>query len=210
MRLFALPHSVRLHKGLFSGLILGAMLAFSAGVHAEPSSQPQPVYPEGPPQGIAVQKAQPEANAAAQGDTDPAGAPQDDAATSEAAAPPAPPKPQVVINVAKDQQRMTVFVDGVETHNWPVSTGKLCYSTPTGSFTVSSMNEIWYSRQWDNAPMPHAIFFRGGYAIHGTYALGRLGREASHGCIRLHPANARELFQMVQDYGPRDTRIVIH
>ena len=64
---------------------------------------------------------------------------------------------------------MTVFVDGVETYTWPVSTGIGGYSTPSGEFTTSSMNKIWYSRQWDNAPMPHAIFFtKKGHAIHGT------------------------------------------
>jgi hypothetical protein len=35
-----------------------------------------------------------------------------------------------------------------------------------------------------HAPMPHSIFFRGGYAIHGSYATGSLGRPASPGCIR--------------------------
>ena len=210
MRLFALPRSVRLHKGLLSGLILGAMLVCSGVVHAEPSSQPQPVYPEGPPPGIAVQQTQPETNAAAQSDADPAGAPQDDAASSEAAAPPSPPKPQVVINVAKDQQRMTVFVDGVERHNWPVSTGKLGYSTPTGSFTVSSMNEMWYSRQWDNAPMPNAIFFtKNGHAIHGTQDVKLLGGPASKGCVRLAPKNAKELFSLVKGSGMDNVQVVL-
>ncbi len=67
----------------------------------------------------------------------------------------------VLINIDKANQRMTVFLDGVETYEWPVSTGKQGYSTPTGTYTVTSMNEIWYSKQWDNAPMPHSIFFEG-------------------------------------------------
>ena len=72
---------------------------------------------------------------------------------------------------------MTVFVDGVERFNWPVSTGKTGYSTPSGSYTPTSMNEIWYSKEWDNAPMPHAIFFmKDGHAIHGSYEVKHLGK----------------------------------
>ena len=64
---------------------------------------------------------------------------------------------------------MTVFVDGVELYSWPVSTGTRGYSTPSGTYTASSMNKIWYSKQWDNAPMPNAVFFtKEGHAIHGT------------------------------------------
>jgi len=76
----------------------------------------------------------------------------------------------ILINIDKTKQQMTVFLDGVESYNWPVSTGKAGYSTPSGTFTARSMNEIWYSKEWDNAPMPHAIFFmKDGHAIHGSY-----------------------------------------
>ena len=82
---------------------------------------------------------------------------------------PEKPKSSIVINIDKSAQEMTVFVDGVELYSWPVSTGMRGYSTPSGSYTASSMNEIWYSKQWDNAPMPNAIFFtKQGHAIHGT------------------------------------------
>jgi hypothetical protein len=64
----------------------------------------------------------------------------------------------VLINIDKTNQKMTVFLDGVEKYDWPVSTGKAGYSTPSGTYAASSMNEIWYSKQWDNAPMPHSIF----------------------------------------------------
>ena len=87
----------------------------------------------------------------------------------------------VLINIDKSKQRMTVFLDGVEKYVWPVSTGLAGYSTPSGTYTATSMNEIWYSKEWDNAPMPHSIFFRkDGYAIHGTYEVKNLGRPASH------------------------------
>src|ERR1051325_11036382 len=84
------------------------------------------------------------------------------------------------------KQRMTVFLDGEPKYDWPVSTGMAGYSTPSGNYTALSMNEIWYSKEWDNAPMPHAIFYmKDGHAIHGSYEVKRLGKAASHGCVRI-------------------------
>ena len=104
----------------------------------------------------------------------------------------------ILINVDKTKQQMTVFLDGVESYNWPVSTGKAGYSTPSGTFTATSMNEIWYSKEWDNAPMPHAIFFmKDGHAIHGSYEVKNLGKPASHGCVRISPENAATLYALV-------------
>ena len=92
----------------------------------------------------------------------------------------------VLISIDKARQRMTVFLDGLQRYEWPVSTGLRGYTTPSGTYTASSMNKIWYSKQWDNAPMPHAVFFTSdGHAIHGTYEVKRLGKPASHGCVRI-------------------------
>lgn len=121
-----------------------------------------------------------------------------------------PPKSSVVVNIDKSTQEMTVFVDGIEQHRWPVSTGTRGYSTPSGTFTASSMNEIWYSKQWDNAPMPHAIFFtKKGHAIHGTLEERNLGNAASHGCVRLSKANAKTLFHLVKETGLENTQVVL-
>jgi lipoprotein-anchoring transpeptidase ErfK/SrfK len=117
---------------------------------------------------------------------------------------------KVVVNIDKSTQRMTVFVDGIETYSWPVSTGLRGYSTPSGEYTASSMNEIWYSKQWDNAPMPHAIFFtKKGHAIHGTLDEKNLGKAASHGCVRLSRANAKMLFALVKEKGLKNTQVVL-
>lgn len=115
----------------------------------------------------------------------------------------------VLVTVDRGDQLMRVYVEGDLVYVWPISTGREGYRTPAGRYSPTMLRRMHYSSKYDDAPMPHSIFFRGGYAIHGTYAVNRLGRQASHGCIRLHPANARELFRMVQDFGPRDTRIVI-
>ncbi len=115
----------------------------------------------------------------------------------------------VRIRVDKSSQTMTVAVDGWSQYQWPVSTAKRGYYTPTGSWRPTRLERSWYSRKYDNAPMPNSIFFTGGYAIHGTTHVGQLGRPASRGCIRLHPAHARELFALVRQYGARNTRITI-
>jgi hypothetical protein len=73
------------------------------------------------------------------------------------------------------------------------------------------MNEIWYSKEWDDAPMPHAIFFtKEGHAIHGTQETKKLGKPASHGCVRLAPENARTLFALVKEKGLENTEIVLN
>jgi L,D-transpeptidase-like protein len=116
----------------------------------------------------------------------------------------------LLINIDKATQRMTISLDGIERYVWPVSTGQPGYSTPSGIYTARSMNEIWYSRQWDNAPMPHAVFFtREGHAIHGTNEVKRLGNPASHGCVRISPQNAATLYGLVSDAGLDNTQIVL-
>jgi lipoprotein-anchoring transpeptidase ErfK/SrfK len=113
------------------------------------------------------------------------------------------------VNVDVSGQRMDVYVDGQLKHRWRVSTGRDGFDTPGGTFKPQRLEREWYSRKYDNAPMPNAVFFNGGYAIHGTTDTKRLGRAASHGCIRLHPANAEELFDLVEEHGARRTRIVV-
>lgn len=116
----------------------------------------------------------------------------------------------VVVNIDKSKQKMTVFLDGVEKYVWPVSTGQAGYSTPSGTYTATSMNEIWYSKEWDNAPMPHSIFFRkDGYAIHGTYEVKNLGKPASHGCVRISRENAATLYALVKKIGLKNTEVVL-
>ncbi|OBQ73591.1 L,D-transpeptidase [Mesorhizobium erdmanii] len=113
------------------------------------------------------------------------------------------------ILVDLSDQTMTVSLDGRPTYSWLVSTARRGYRTPVGRFHPGWLARVWYSSKYENAPMPHSIFFYGGYAIHGTTEIKRLGRPVSHGCIRLHPNNARILFDLVQAYGLKSTSIVI-
>ncbi|MBZ0162144.1 MAG: L,D-transpeptidase [Notoacmeibacter sp.] len=115
----------------------------------------------------------------------------------------------LVAYVDISSQTMTVKKSGLVVGQWKVSTARSGYYTPRGTYRPTRMHTMWYSRKYDMSPMPHSIFFRGGYAIHGTNAIRNLGRPASHGCIRLHPDNARKLFSMAKQVGPSNVRIVI-
>ena len=108
----------------------------------------------------------------------------------------------VHIQIDLSNQRMHV-TSSSGSYTWPVSTARSGYRTPRGSYAPTSLQRMHYSRIYHNSPMPHSIFFRGGYAIHGTYATGALGRPASHGCVRLAPGNAAALFAMVKAEGAR-------
>jgi lipoprotein-anchoring transpeptidase ErfK/SrfK len=116
---------------------------------------------------------------------------------------------KIVAHVDISRQRMQVLVDGRPTFEWKVSTAGRGYVTPTGSFKPTRMEKMWYSRKYEMSPMPHSVFFAGGYAVHGTYSIKRLGTPASHGCIRLHPNNAADFYQLVRLFGPANTSIVI-
>jgi lipoprotein-anchoring transpeptidase ErfK/SrfK len=120
-----------------------------------------------------------------------------------------PARADVVVQIDKSSQRMAVSVDGTLRYSWPVSTGRDGYGTPSGTFYPQSMARYYFSRKYYNAPMPHAIFFYYGFAIHGTNDIARLGGPASHGCVRLHPSHAAALFTLVERNGPRNTRIEI-
>src|ERR1700712_3681901 len=117
---------------------------------------------------------------------------------------------KVSITVDKNSQTMTVAVDGVERYQWPVSSGLPSYETPNGNFKTFRMEEDHYSKEFDDAPMPHAIFFtKLGHAIHGTDSVNRLGSPASHGCVRLSRANAATLYALVQKDGVLNATVTL-
>ena len=116
---------------------------------------------------------------------------------------------EIVVNISKSQQRVAVIVNGSEAYRWPVSTGRRGYSTPSGVFHPQRLERHWYSRKYDNSPMPWSVFFHRGYAMHGTMEAYRLGHAASHGCVRLRPDHARTLFGLVKRAGANHTKIVV-
>ena len=116
----------------------------------------------------------------------------------------------LIAKVDISTQTMVVTQNGVVKYKWPVSTGRKGYSTPTGTYSAKWLSRHHRSRKYNNAPMPYAVFYHRGYAVHATYDTKRLGRPASHGCVRLAPENAATFFSMVQKAGQKNTRIVIN
>jgi lipoprotein-anchoring transpeptidase ErfK/SrfK len=112
----------------------------------------------------------------------------------------------VLVSVDISTQTMKVRVDGEPRYDWAISTGRLGYRTPNGTYRAQKLVRRWYSRKYGGA-MPHSVFFHKGFAIHGTTEVRRLGRPASHGCIRLHPDNAEKLYALIKEAST--TRIII-
>jgi len=116
----------------------------------------------------------------------------------------------IVINIDKTRQQMSVSVDGTPRYLWPVSTGRPGYDTPNGTFKANRMDAEHLSQEWDNAPMPHTIFFdMRGHAIHGFFDVKHLGQAVSHGCVRLSPNHAATLFALVQAQGMKETTVMV-
>ncbi len=116
----------------------------------------------------------------------------------------------VLITVNKSSQQMTVEVDGRLRWTWPVSTGQLGHDTPSGKFTAFRMEADHFSKEWDDAPMPHSIFFtQQGHAIHGYLNTSHIGSPTSHGCVRLSPDHATKLYALVEQEGLPNTKVVL-
>jgi len=115
----------------------------------------------------------------------------------------------ILIQIDKPTQTMTVSVDGRVQYRWYVSTGATGFSTPAGTYKPFRMEVMHYSKEWDNAGMPHSIFFTSrGHAVHGSNHPG-LGTPVSHGCVRLTLTNAATLYQLVGARGMADTTVIV-
>jgi hypothetical protein len=116
----------------------------------------------------------------------------------------------ILISIDKSSQQMSVAVDGSPSYSWPVSTGRPGYDTPNGTFKPNRMDADHLSQEWDNAPMPHTIFFDlHGHAIHGFFDVKHLGLAVSHGCVRLSPDHASTLFDLVKAEGMSATTVIV-
>jgi lipoprotein-anchoring transpeptidase ErfK/SrfK len=202
------------HCRLLGVATLGAMLAFPAS--AQTSSESQTPSPD--TSGSVTQSKSPESTPTPSPETkseststpsssNPAVPEANPASTTTQPRKAAPP--EILVMVSKPTQTMTVTVEGHVRYRWRVSTGATHYSTPDGSYTPFRMELMHYSREYDNAGMPHAIFFsQRGHSIHGSDHPG-LGTNVSHGCVRLTLSNAATLYQLVKSVGMAKTKVVI-
>jgi hypothetical protein len=116
----------------------------------------------------------------------------------------------LLIAIDKSTQHMSVVVDGAQRYTWPVSTGRAGYDTPSGTFRPNRMDADHFSQEWDNAPMPHTVFFdMHGHAIHGFFDVKHLGLPVSHGCVRLSPDNAAVLFDLIKTEKMANTTVIV-
>ena len=121
-----------------------------------------------------------------------------------------PASANVLIRIDKSTQQMGVYVDGNLRWQWPVSTGIPGRDTPSGTFHAFRMEASHFSKEFDDAPMPHSIFFtKIGHAVHGYLDTRHIGTPASHGCVRLNPDNATKLYSLVEQQGVLNTTVVV-
>ncbi len=180
---------------------ISAILLVSAAAAAEPAvavAEPGSAVVDAQPQ-VTDKALPPAASAAAVRPEEAASSPPLD-----------PPKPTLFADIDLSTQTMTVSEKGRELYRWPISSARAGYTTPAGTFTVSWTSRLHYSRQYDWAPMPYAVFFKEGVAVHATNAVGSLGRPASHGCVRLALTNARTFYGLVEQHGMALTQITVH
>lgn len=120
-----------------------------------------------------------------------------------------PAKADVVAVIDINKQTVEVKVNGFTRHVFAASTARPGFFTPIGTFKAEKMFVMAYSNLYNNAPMPNAVFFHYGWAIHGTTDVAKLGRPASAGCVRLHPQNAKILFDLIKTHGQENAQIVV-
>ena len=183
----------------------GAATAAKAAASEAKSAAPVPEGPAVKP----IDKDGAPASTAAKSGAQPGAKPDAKPEAVPTLAKPEPPKPTLHVAIDLTSQKMTVTENGGASYKWTISSGRTGYLTPKGTFRPVWMSKMWYSRKYDYAPMPHAIFFHGGAAIHGTDSVYALGRPASHGCVRLSPSNAAALYRMVTKHGKQKTQITV-
>jgi hypothetical protein len=192
----------------FAGVVL--LAASPAGAYERPELVPS--SPPGAEYGLGLEVSAIDRAPASDlfaDDTTPSATAKEPVAAPSLAPPPPPPPVTLLLRADLAAQKVTVSLGDEVLHVWPISSGRRGYATPTGTFRPSWMARMWRSRQYDDAPMPHAIFFNSGIAFHATSAVSMLGRPASHGCLRLSPAHAAELYALVRGHGLAHTKVVV-
>jgi lipoprotein-anchoring transpeptidase ErfK/SrfK len=120
------------------------------------------------------------------------------------------------VTVSHDEKTVRVFDGGQVVQTYTVAVGDPTYPTPTGRFTVQSMqidpdwnvpNSTWAGDlagktipggSKDNPLVARWIGFDGSVGFHGTRELDSLGTAASHGCVRMDPKDVKDLYTRVQ------------
>ncbi|MEI7482726.1 MAG: L,D-transpeptidase [Elusimicrobiota bacterium] len=119
----------------------------------------------------------------------------------------------VRLTVDLTRQRLTVKSPTLN-KEFKISSGLLPDHGTPGSgkcYSPDTMETMHYSSLYNNAPMPHSVFFNGNIAVHATSAANEalLGQPASHGCVRLSRVDAKTVFGVISDNGKSNTAICV-
>jgi lipoprotein-anchoring transpeptidase ErfK/SrfK len=122
----------------------------------------------------------------------------------------------VAVTVSREATMVRVFRRGKLVQSYRVAVGEPKYPTPTGQFTVQSMQKDppWNVPQSEwagklagqtipggdprNPLVARWIGFNGSVGFHGTKSIDSLGRSASHGCVRMAPGDVTDLYERVE------------
>lgn len=118
-------------------------------------------------------------------------------------------KGKLKVDIDLSQQKMKLYKGSQLLYTWQVSTARGGYVTPVGRYKPYHTEKMHYSKLYDNSPMPYSVFFKDGYAIHGTNYVRSLGGRASHGCVRLRTSNAKKLYTLIKKTGYSNTAIQV-
>jgi len=116
----------------------------------------------------------------------------------------------IVVNLA--ERGLYLYSSGRPVSYYPVTIGRRGWETPTGESTIinKARNPTWFPPSWavEEEPVPPGpgnplgdrwmgLSIKG-YGIHATNAPATVGRYLSHGCMRMYPEHARELYGLVK------------
>ena len=109
------------------------------------------------------------------------------------------PQGPLMILVSIPEQTMHVYRNGILIARSTISSGSKGHDTPGGVFTILEKNKTYYSKKYQNAPMPNMQRLTwDGIAMHS----GQLpGYAASHGCVRLPFDFSQLLFTITNNGG---------
>lgn len=102
---------------------------------------------------------------------------------------------QYRITVNRAAHTLSLFKDGHLFRTYPVAIGKMLTPTPKGTYRIinKALNPGGpYGARWLGLSIPG-----GGYGIHGTNNPKSIGKNVSHGCIRMYNKDVMELFKRV-------------
>ncbi len=106
------------------------------------------------------------------------------------------------IDVAVKRRQLTLFDGSHLIKRYPIAVGKMLTPTPSGSYTIINKEKNPggpFGAFWMGLSKPH-------YGIHGTNNPASIGKNVSHGCIRMKNGDVVKLSQLV----PLGTTVYIH